>query len=298
MKDIISIVFRLTVSCLLAGTVMGIVFIATNKAKKDNEHANEAKVTYSLLGYSSQNPAPDSMALHEIYRYVISENGIQSIGYLVPTGSHEDISYVFVRIDLDGELLEQTVVKADEATVREEGDRNSAIITALGAGKEISYAEKTIVATNNGTRVAYLIGGKFPGFKTFISVMLAVDSNFTLLGLEVMEHEEDPGLGGEIEQDYFKNQFEGKPFEVLKRVGVVKAPLPEEYFKALENDIEGAEREEMMEKYRDKDIYALTGATISTKAVSEGVRGTVKKFAYRVGVLDRVLTEQNIEVSF
>lgn len=298
MKEILSIVFRLTVSCLLAGTVMGIAFIATNKAKKHNEHLNEAKVTYSLLGYSSQQPAPDSMALHEIYRYIVSENDIQSIGYLVPVGTHGDSSYVFVSIDLDGNLLDQTAVEADEAAVREEGDRKTAIISALGPGKEISYAEKTVVATNNGTRVAYLIGGKFPGFKTFISVMLAVDQNFTLLGLEVMEHEEDPGLGGEIEQDYFKNQFEGKPFEVLKQVGVVKEPLPEEYFKALEGDIEAAEREKMMEKYRGNDIYALTGATISTKAVSEGVRGTVKKFAYRVGVLDRVLSEQNIEVSF
>lgn len=298
MKEILSIVFRLTVTCLLAGAVMGVAFIATNNAKKHNEHLNEAKVTYSLLGYSAENPVPDSMALHEIYRYIVSENDIQSIGYLVPVGTHEDSSYVFVRIDLDGNLLEQTAVNADEATVREEGDRNTAIIDALGPGKEISYAEKTVVATNNGTRVAYLIGGKFPGFKTFISVMLAVDQDYTLLGLEVMEHEEDPGLGGEIEQDYFKNQFEGKPFEVLKQVGVVKEPLPEEYFKALERDTEGAEREKMMEKYRGNDIYALTGATISTKAVSEGVRGTVKKFAYRVGVLDRVLSEQNIEVSF
>ena len=298
MREILSIVFRLTVTCLLAGTVMGVAFIATNKAKKHNEHANEAKVTYSLLGYSAENPAPDTMALHEMYRYIVSENDIQSIGYLVPTGAHGDMNYIFVRIDLDGNLLEQIAVKADDTTVREEGDRNAAIVSALGPGKAISYAEKTIVATNNGTRVAYLVGGKFPGFKTFISVMLAVDPTFTLLGLEVMEHEEDPGLGGEIEQDYFKNQFEGKPFEILKRVGVVKEPLPEEYFKALEGDVVGAEREKMMEKYRGNDIYALTGATISTVAVSEGVRGTVKKFAYRIGVLDQVLTEQNIEVSF
>ena len=42
--------------------------------------------------------------------------------------------------------------------------------------------------------------------------MLALDPQFSLLGLEILEHEEDPGLGAEIEQDYFRNQFKGKSF--------------------------------------------------------------------------------------
>ena len=50
--------------------------------------------------------------------------------------------------------------------------------------------------------------------------------------------------------------------------------------------------------YRDKDIYALTGATISSTSVTSGVKAIVKKFAYRVSILDRVLAEQGIEVSF
>ena len=58
------------------------------------------------------------------------------------------------------------------------------------------------------------------------------------------------------------------------------------------------DRSLVLEKYQDNDIYALTGATISTVAVSNGVRGIVKKFAYRMGVLDKVLQEQNIVVSF
>ena len=62
--------------------------------------------------------------------------------------------------------------------------------------------------------------------------------------------------------------------------------------------MEGAELEQIMKKYRDNDIYALTGATISTKAVSDGIRAIVKKFAYRVGVLDKVLREKDISVSF
>ncbi len=63
-----------------------------------------------------------------------------------------------------------------------------------------------------------------------------------------------PGLGAEIDQDYFKNQFKGKPFEALKTIDVVKAPIPDvdndhrealrQQVKALELD---AERRLMLE---------------------------------------------------
>ena len=46
MKMIFTIIFRLTVSCLIAGTIMGMTFIVTNKAKKANEFAREEKVVY------------------------------------------------------------------------------------------------------------------------------------------------------------------------------------------------------------------------------------------------------------
>jgi electron transport complex protein RnfG len=129
-------------------------------------------------------------------------------------------------------------------------------------------------------------------------VMLAVNPDFSLVGLEILEHEEDPGLGAEIEQDYFKNQFKGKPFEALKTIDVVKAPIPADYLKALNGKVSEEDILKFREQYKDQDIYAITGATISTKAVSNGVKGIVKKFAYRVNVLDKVLKEQQLTVSF
>ena len=51
-------------------------------------------------------------------------------------------------------------------------------------------------------------------------------------------------------------------------------------------------------KYQDQDIYALTGATISSEAVTNGVRGIIKRFAYRVEILDGVIASQKIPVAF
>lgn len=297
MKDISTIIFRLTVACLLAGLIMGAGFILTNKAKKHNIHVNEQKVMLSLLGYSDNNPAPSSLAMHEVYRYLLNDG--QGTGYLIPL---KDGGFSFVSLDLDGAFVSQVPVNLSSDKAGEESERVKALETAIGPGKKLRYAEQTIVVTNKGKRTAYLLPGRFPGFKTFINAILALDQNFTILGLDIMEHEEDPGLGAEIDQDYFKGQFTGKALERLKTLEVEKKPLPEDYRQALTagspDRIGVDEVKSIREQYLDKDIYALTGATISSRAVTSGVKGMVKKFAYRVAILDRVLTEQKIATAF
>ena len=103
---------------------------------------------------------------------------------------------------------------------------------------------------------------------------------------------------------YFKNQFKDKSFEKVKELKVVKEPLPDEYFRYLESKkadeglISKKDIEEIKSKYQDKDIYALTGATISSRSVTVGVKNIIKKFAYRVNILDSVIAGQKIPVAF
>lgn len=298
MKEIITIVVRLTLSCLLAATVMGLCFIFTSNAKKHNEHVKEQKVMYELLGYKGDVKKPDTVAMHEVYRYVISGNDAQSIGYLLPQGHGEKGGYVFVNVDLDGKMIENKPVEIAEKDILEPELRDKAVQVTVGAGYSVMFADQTVVVSDNGARIAYILGGKFPGYKTFINVMLAVDPNFAMVGFEVLEHEEDPGLGAEIEQEYFKNQLKGKPFESIKTIDVVKSPIPSDYLEALNGKLTEEEALAFREQYKTKDVYAITGATISTKAVTNGVKGIITKFAYRISVLDRVLQEQQLAVSF
>ena len=302
MKTILTIIFRLTVSCLLAGAVMGAAFVMTSKAKKHNEHVKEQKVMLNLLGYSEKNPAPASLGMHALYRYIVTEGEALSMGYLVPLADEGRGGFAFVAIDLDGNFLARHPVTIAEEEAREADAREQAILSVLGPGRTIRYADQTIIVTDGEKRMAYLLPGKFPGFKTFIKVMMAVDPAYGILGLEIMEHEEDPGLGGEIVQDYFKNQFKGKPFDAIRKLDVVKTPLPGDYLQALEAGKRGGlgaeEVAKIQEQYKDNDIYALTGATISSRSVTSGVKGMVRKFAYRIAILDRVLAEQHIAVPF
>jgi Na+-translocating ferredoxin:NAD+ oxidoreductase subunit G len=297
MKNIITIIVRLTVACLMAASVMGLCFIFTSKAKKHNEHVQEQRVMYELLGYKGGAKIPDSMAVHEVSRYVVTSGDKQFIAYLVAAGNKEE-GYRLVSIDLKGALLAQKMVTLSATDALDRNLRQKAVELAIGPGHTVKFADQTIVVTDNGQLVAYVLGGKFQGFKTFIHVMLAVDPKFNILGVEVLEHEEDPGLGAEIDQDYFKNQFKAKPFEALKAIEVIKAPIPDDYLQALNGKLSEEDVLKFREQYKDKAIYALTGATISAVAVAEGVKGIVTKFAYRINVLDKVLKENKLAVSF
>jgi electron transport complex protein RnfG len=304
MKEIIRIVGSLTVSCIIAAFVMGTVFAITDKAKKHNEHLNVQETMLGLLGYNKANPPPSALRLFSMYRYIIEDEKTKNLGYMVPVVREDKEVYELLVINLKGEFVERLSLDIPPEKVAEGPERKAALRSVIKPPMAFTYADSTVIAKLEGKRLAYLLPGEFPGFKTFIEVMLALDPSFKIMGLEIMEHEEDPGLGGEIEQAYFKNQFKGKSFEKVKELKVVKEPLPDEYFRYLEADktkeglISRKEIEEIKSKYQDKDIYALTGATISSRSVTVGVKNIIKKFAYRVNILDSVIAGQKIPVAF
>ncbi|HBH31001.1 MAG TPA: FMN-binding protein, partial [Desulfofustis sp.] len=119
MKDIISIIFRLTLSCIVAGLIMGGTFIFTDRAKKANEHAREEKVMYSLLGHDEGGEDPESMAMHELFRYIVTDGEEQFIGYLLPLST----GFEFITIGLDGSFVSRVPVQLSETQVLESGER-------------------------------------------------------------------------------------------------------------------------------------------------------------------------------
>jgi len=296
MKEIIRITFRLTLTCFLAALVMGGTFVFTDKAKKDNEHKNVQTTMLGLLGYSSEKPAPKELKLYSFYRYIVEEQGTTYLGYMVPVSNSGQETYEFLKLSLDGKLVQRLPLNISPEKAAEDAERQNVLKEALRTEKGFSYQDHTVVAHMGDERLAYLLPGKFGGFKTFINVIVSLSPQFDVRGLEIMEHEEDPGLGAEISQNYFKNQFRNKSFERLKSLTVVKEPLPEDYSGYLEapEKFSGEKLDEILKQYQEKDIYALTGATISSRAVTDGVKNMVKRFAYRIKVLDEAIASQKI----
>jgi electron transport complex protein RnfG len=226
------------------------------------------------------------------------------LAYVLPG---KDDKAVVCEIDLTGKPVTTMSLKAGGTELAEEGTRTKAVKEALPKGSKATYAETFYVANEGSERFGYVVPGITQGFKTFVKLMVSVNPKFTLTGVAITESEEDPGLGAEIQQDYFKNQFKGKTLSILSKLTVVKKPLPEDYktvlepskpaYKKLEKQDPGKIKE-IKEKHLKDDIYALTGATISSRAVTRGVKNTVKKFNYRFDILTKAIKEQKIPVAF
>jgi Na+-translocating ferredoxin:NAD+ oxidoreductase subunit G len=100
---------------------------------------------------------------------------------------------------------------------------------------------KYFIAKKGGETIGYVIQSFGKGYSSYINTFIAVDKDFKVQKINILAHGETPGLGDEIETDSFKDQFKGKDIDHLK---VLKTET-KEY------------------------IQALSGATISTRAVSE-----------------------------
>ncbi len=97
-------------------------------------------------------------------------------------------------------------------------------------------------------KLGYVVQGFGKGYSSYINLFVAVDKDFVVRNVKILHHAETPGLGDEIMNESFTDQFKGK---TLDHLVVVK-------------------------RETDKDIQAITGATISSRAVTEGVREGVR----------------------
>ncbi len=110
-------------------------------------------------------------------------------------------------------------------------------------------------ALKDGRPVGYIASTYGKGYSSYISILVAVDPSMKVKKISILGHGETPGLGDEIEQEYFLKRFEGKSLDQLV---VVKT--------------EGTDK-----------IQAISGATISSRAVTNGVRQAVKLLEEKYG---------------
>jgi electron transport complex protein RnfG len=301
MKEIIKITLSLTVICVAAALILGAVFAKTEHARKENEEKIKKEIIQGLLGAGAGGKAPENLKVYSVHRYVITQDKDVTLGYLVPL---KDKGYALVQVDLTGKLIKVTPVDADEVKLAEAATRDSVVAGALPKNAKSVYAETFYIANEGDKRYGYVVPGVTQGFKTFVHLMVSLTPDFTIKGIEITKSEEDPGLGDEIKKDYFKNQFVGKTAELLKTLKVVKEPLPADYLPALEPKLAKRDKltpeqvAQIKEKHLKDDIYALTGATISTNAVTNGVKNTVRKFTYRLDILANALKQENVQAAF
>lgn len=142
------------------------------------------------------------------------------------------------------------------------------------SGGEIDYYE----GLDKGKEVVgYAFVGEAKGYSSIIKVVVGIDLEGTLTGIEITEQKETPGLGSrDVEIPVTKTFWEA----ILGRGGSDRPgrPLFESQFVGkIHKDLK------VVIGKTDTDIQALTGATITSKAVTKAVRESMEKFVKQQG---------------
>ena len=157
-----------------------------------------------------------------------------------------------------GVILSATWAITDPVKVaRENEERELALKGLLPAATSIKPVKYVVIAGKegiiykamNGEKTeGYIVLSYGKGYSSFIKLLVAVDSDIKVTGIDVLSHGETPGLGDQITNDWFKDRFKGKGIDNLV---VVKGETP-------------------------ADIQAISGATISSRGVTRGVKEAVE----------------------
>ncbi|MBU4311034.1 RnfABCDGE type electron transport complex subunit G [bacterium] len=128
------------------------------------------------------------------------------------------------------------------------------------------------IGKKEGEIIGVAFSSKGEGYSGFITIMMGVNpEDNSITGIEILEHMETPGLGANIEKGEFKNQFKEKSLANSKLVDGKLAV-----------------------KKNKGDIEALTGATISSRGVTEAVDKGLKVF---LKYKEEILGEKKPEVT-
>lgn len=133
---------------------------------------------------------------------------------------------------------------ASRMVVLPEGKTYSEVVT-LESG--LTYC---IGSNEAGEEVGYVFTSGAKGYGGTVGVMVGLDMEGAITGIEILSHSETPGLGANATGDSFKSRFVGKTGELT----------------VDKNSNDG------------QNIQAITAATITSKAVVSAVNAVVTEF--------------------
>lgn len=130
--------------------------------------------------------------------------------------------------------------------------------------EKVKFGETTFyLARKNGEVVGLAFEQEAEGYGGKIRVMIGLDPQGELIGIDIVKHSETPGLGALIDQPEENNPFKDQFFRE-KRRRQDRSPL------TLESNIAVAKD--------GGEIEAITGATISSRAVCEAAKKGLNLF--------------------
>jgi electron transport complex protein RnfG len=266
-SEVVRIAVSMTVASALGSAILGGVYVGTNR------YAEAARIRF------------ERQAVGEMLALDAATTVLEVRQFLAP--ARREVIY---RADGPGGRKELTFTLEGRRVERGPGGD-----VGNAGEKDLKPLGRLFVASRNGAPAGFVVEGESRGYKNRIRFFVALDSEFQIAGVRVVEHEEDPGLGAEIAKPVFQAQYEGRPADGLSTLDVTRDPMPEDWRAALLLRGKTPRPEwdsrygPLQEREAARRIYAVTGATISSRALTDGVRSTVDHFQRRWALIQPYL---------
>ncbi len=115
----------------------------------------------------------------------------------------------------------------------------------------------------SGNLLGYVVRIEATGYGGPIQLLAGISGDLKRIeGIDIVEHTETPGLGGRIQEDWFKSQFSG--LDPVSAISYVKNEKPDP---------------------EENEIQAISGATISSKAIVSALN---ENMAEAVGIIEEL----------
>jgi H+/Na+-translocating ferredoxin:NAD+ oxidoreductase subunit G len=162
--------------------------------------------------------------------------------------------------------IAETAAKAKQAAMKE-------ILPKADEFKEVeNKSNDTILEVNAGYKnneiVGYALKVAPKGYGGAVQMMVGISNEGTIGGIKILSHSETPGLGANAPKPKFSGQFANK--SISKQLQVKKGKAS-----------------------KDNEIQALTGATITSRAVTGGVNNAIDFYKSELNTDSKNASEEN-----
>ena len=164
----------------------------------------------------------------------------------------------------------------EERNIQASNEARKIVLSETDEFKELDGMNSDIVlevyeGIKDGQVIGYTIKTSSKGYGGAIELMVGISKDGKITGVEIGNHSETPGLGSKATEPMFKNQYVDK--DVLNSLLVVKGSTN-----------------------NDNEISAISGATITSNGVTNGVNAAMKIYNEKLSGNDNEMAyDENID---
>jgi electron transport complex protein RnfG len=156
------------------------------------------------------------------------------------------------QIRIQNESARKVVLKDADTFEQMDANELKTLIDGLGF-ENPDIIEEAYIGKKGTDIIGYTFKSLPKGYGGPVTVLTGISTDGTITGIQIVSHTETPGLGAKSTDPAFKGQFEG--LTATEPVTVIKSGSAQ-----------------------GNEVNAITGSTITTQAVTNGVNASIEVF--------------------